>query len=79
MIICIIISMIINLCLCVLTLLLYHELRINKIDTDLRVLQLEKRVEHLRNNINKAIKYVKNFDYYIPEDNKPDLLKILKN
>ena len=49
MIICIIISMVINLCLCVLTLLLYHELRINKIDTDLRVLQLEKRIEHLRN------------------------------
>ena len=26
----------------------------------------------------KAIEYINSFDYYIPEDNKPDLLKILK-
>lgn len=49
MIICIIISMVICTALCVLCLLLYHELRINKVDTDLRILQLEKRLEHLRN------------------------------
>jgi len=28
--------------------------------------------------IGKAIKYIKSFDYYIPEDDKPKLLDILK-
>lgn len=28
--------------------------------------------------VNKAIEYVESFEYYIPEDNKEELIKILK-
>ena len=40
--------------------------------------ELLEEIEKLSNIINKAIEYINSFDYYIPEDDKPDLLKILK-
>ena len=32
----------------------------------------------LKNRIKLCIKYINEFEYYIPEDNKQDLIKILK-
>ncbi len=32
----------------------------------------------IKHKINKAIDYINSFEYYIPEDDKPDLLDILK-
>ena len=39
--------------------------------------QIEKELYKSRNE--KAIEYIKNFNYYIPEDNKEELIKILES
>ena len=40
--------------------------------------QRDKRKIKAKEQIDKAIEYIKSFDYYIPEDDKPKLLDILK-
>jgi len=37
-----------------------------------------KKLEKLQQRIDKATEYINSFDYYIPEDNVPELLSILK-
>lgn len=34
--------------------------------------------ERFKNRIEKAVEYIKSFEYYIPEDNKEELLSILQ-
>lgn len=46
-------------------------------DTDVSE-QLASESNKLQERINKAIEYINSFEYYIPEDNKPELLEILK-
>lgn len=44
----------------------------------IRFTELSIRNTELQQRIDKAIEYIKSFEYYIPEDNLPNLLKILK-
>ena len=50
---------------------------------DMDVIKMHSRLPVLlaelsRYDKDKAIEYIKSFEYYIPEDNLPNLLKILK-
>ena len=47
----------------------------NKYLSDLRCKNLE--IGRLKKKIKKAKYYIKSFEYYIPEDDKPELLEIL--
>lgn len=42
------------------------------------IVELQQELERLNNIIKETTEYIESFEYYIPEDNKEELIKILK-